>query len=92
MTRRFVGTVWVHKLPNERLIVKINARSFEPILQPNARGEVVAEPGWGGMRRVDRLMYERGLKTRPIGAAFPSALAGQTDHVPFCLTLEAVAE
>lgn len=53
---------------------------------------MVAEPGWGGMRRVDRLMYERGLKTRPIGAAFPTALAGQTDHVSFCLTLEVVAE
>ena len=82
----------LHQWEFTRQIQPGRLKKENPTFQPNARGEVVAEPGWGGMRRVDRLMYERGLRTRPIGAAFPTALAGQTDHVPFCLTLEVAAE
>ena len=41
----------------------------------------------GGMRRIDRLLHDVRLPSRPAGAAFVTAIAGQTDHVPFALTL-----
>ena len=50
-------------------------------------GEIEPTPN-GGMRRIDRLIYDTSLGVTADGAAFVSALAGQTDHVPFALTLK----
>jgi len=51
----------------------------------NEHGEVVAEE-WGGMRRIDKLLF-RGSGVLA-GAGTISALAGRTDHIPVVLTLK----
>ena len=55
---------------------------------PNSRGEVVAEP-WGGMRKIDRVLYRPGGVVLR-GVATVTALAGLTDHAPVLLAIEAV--
>ena len=47
---------------------------------------MVAEP-WGGMRRIDRLVYRADLAALR-GAATVTALAGLTDHAPVTIALQ----
>ncbi len=50
-------------------------------------GRLEATPT-GGMRRVDRILFDPTCTTStPAGASFSAALAGQTDHIPYSLTL-----
>ena len=53
----------------------------------NAKGEVLATPD-GGMRRIDRILSDPKCSNSVVGAAFVSALAGQTDHVPYTISLQ----
>lgn len=53
--------------------------------KPNAAGEVT-ETVWGGMRRIDKLMY-RSSQCCVKGVATVSGLAGLTDHVPIVLAI-----
>ena len=46
----------------------------------------VTEVDWGGMRRIDKLLYRPQL-ARLRGVATVSALAGLTDHVPVVITV-----
>ena len=57
----------------------------EPKPEPN--GKVIAQPSFGGKRRIDRILYDPSLPTEPAGVAFITACAGQTDHIPVALTL-----
>ena len=67
----------------------------------NKHGEVVTEE-WGGMRRIDKLLFRCGSNFETTnrdqscfrgsgvlaGAGTVSALAGRTDHIPVVLTLK----
>jgi len=52
--------------------------------KPDANGQVQAVRE-GGMRRIDKILVEKGAIE---GVSFISALAGQTDHVPFALSIK----
>jgi len=62
--------------------------------RPDHDGNVVQED-WGGMRRIDRLLYNKKLvgsqeQCRITGAGFVTAFSYLTDHVPVILTLRTV--
>ena len=57
--------------------------------KPNENGEV-REEVWGGMRRIDRIVYDTRLESQPLGSAFFSTIGPNSDHVPFGLTLKTV--
>lgn len=55
--------------------------------KPESNGEVIAQPEFGAKRRIDRILYDPELPTKPSGIAFITACAGQTDHIPVGLSL-----
>lgn len=55
--------------------------------KPDEKGDIGATVA-GGMRRIDRIILDPSLPSKPIGAQFLSCFAGQTDHVPFALSVE----
>ena len=59
--------------------------SVEP--EPNKDGQVVAQ-SWGGKRRIDRILLRKDCPAKPVGYAFSTILAGLTDHIPVCMTVQ----
>ena len=82
----------VHQFP--RLITNISpspqtqtlelARSPPPL---DSSGRLRASPG-GGRRRIDHVLHARHPPVRVRNYSFVTALAGLSDHIPVCVTIE----
>ena len=62
-----------------------------PFVLPSVdkHGRVVAEPKWGGRRRVDRILYNpKHIFGAPNAFYFSTALASLTDHIPVIMQLK----
>ena len=56
--------------------------------EPDDDGEIRENLEYGGRRRIDRILYDPSLHSKPVGYRFITSFAGQTDHVPVTMSLE----
>ena len=55
--------------------------------EPDDDGEVREKSEYGGRRRIDRIVYDASLGSKPVGYRFVTSFAGLTDHVPVAMSL-----
>jgi hypothetical protein len=55
--------------------------------EPDEDGEVRENPESGGRRRIDRILYDPSIGSKPVGYRFVTSFAGLTDHVPVAMSL-----
>ncbi len=66
--------------------------------KPDETGEIRENPETGGRRRIDRILYDPLIRSKPIksveihskpiGFQFLTRLAGLTDHVPIAMSIQ----
>ncbi|XP_066993236.2 sphingomyelin phosphodiesterase 5 isoform X3 [Anabrus simplex] len=47
---------------------------------------------YGGMRRIDRIIFSKAYQVEVVGYCFSTALTNLTDHLPVCLQLKTISE
>ncbi|KAK7870133.1 hypothetical protein R5R35_011107 [Gryllus longicercus] len=68
-------------------VVVHNRELVTKLVKPDADG-YVPEKRYGGMRRIDRILYKRLPRTEVTGYSFVTSLGNLTDHIPVCMTLQ----
>ena len=56
--------------------------------EPDDDGEIRENLECGGRRRIDRILYDESLNSKPVGYRFVTSFANQTDHIPVAMSLE----
>lgn len=68
-------------------VIVHNRELVTRLVKPDVDG-YVPEKRYGGMRRIDRILYHKFPRVEVTGYSFITALGNLTDHIPVCMTLQ----